>query len=313
MDFNDWLLLERSADKIMVYHGTSAKNLDSIMSQGLIPNPKKRSWSEDKGTSFYAASRKSLDGIYVTKNIMTATSAFHQASNKMEDGGLLISAEIQPKTGFLDEDRLNGRLEHVSSSEWVIANLYVDLQLNKNKSFTEDEFEKYKKAFINYYQESIKLHDQLLSRLNPLLYKAFVAAVNRQACYIDNTSYRGIHQVYDEYSRIAKKEGVSLPPLVNPDKEKCEAELLSIKDSLTRTMKKLANPANVTDSFNKDFFWSSRIMQPIKFSGPNRILCIIFVPHWETKKKPKLLYGKIPDQLIKDWESRIGKFELDKD
>ena len=52
------------------YHGTSARFIDSIMSQGLIPNPKKRTWDEDPGSNYNSPSRKSIGGVYITKNII---------------------------------------------------------------------------------------------------------------------------------------------------------------------------------------------------------------------------------------------------
>ena len=57
------------------YHGSSIKNLRSIVAQGLIPDPKERNWADDPDASIGNPSRASYGGIYVTRNLMTATSA----------------------------------------------------------------------------------------------------------------------------------------------------------------------------------------------------------------------------------------------
>ena len=143
INFKKWINLnEATTDKIIVYHGTPAKNYSSIMSQGLIPNPKQRAWQDDPDTSYYSSSRKSLDGIYVSTNLMTAYSAGRQGGNKgLKEGRLIVICEIQPKTGFMDEDDLNF-IDGFNSNEYVNADLFFSIKTGADKEYVNGYFKK---------------------------------------------------------------------------------------------------------------------------------------------------------------------------
>src|SRR5208337_2478430 len=67
------LMSVTAAARSIWYHGSSIKNLRSILAQGLIPDPKERAWADDPESSVYTPSRESYGGIYVTQNLLTAT------------------------------------------------------------------------------------------------------------------------------------------------------------------------------------------------------------------------------------------------
>ena len=83
-------------------------------------------------------------------------------------------------------------------------------------------------------------------------------------------------------------------------------DFLKAKEVLTRSLKKMANSLNIK-SAESVFSHKSRIMQPIKFSGANRILAIVYEPY-SSKEREKVLYGEVPDQFIKDWSRIIGEW-----
>src|SRR5208282_503702 len=53
-----------AAPKSIWYHGTSLKNLQSIMSQGLIPEGTEKVWADDPSAGISAPSRQSYGGCY---------------------------------------------------------------------------------------------------------------------------------------------------------------------------------------------------------------------------------------------------------
>lgn len=290
--FSEWLLLrEARTGKILVYHGTSPKNFRSIMSQGLVPDHPKRAWSKDDQTSFLSSSRKSLEGVYVTTNLALALSAASNGSNDHRDGKLLIVAEVQPKTGFMDEDDLN-RFSVVSESEYIISALYGAINSNPKSEFVQETFQKFRMKFGNKLADAKGTnHPQLMRRIEPLIWQLFLKAITRQAAYVDDWTFRKAH----DYK----------PNLQKPNKAVAERDFLRVKELLTQSLKKMANPFNY-DSL--PYIFTSRLMEPIGFSGANRILAIIYEPV-DYKQPPEIWYGNVPEQVVSDWTKSIGNWE----
>ena len=293
--FKEWAILKEAATQnIIVYHGTSPKHFQSIMSQGLIADPKKKAWEKDDNTSFYSPSRVSLSGIYVTTNLMTALSAAGNGANSIKDGQLIVIASIQPKTGFMDEDDLN-ILSQVSSHEYVLANLYKLSITDPNNKELLDFYNRYKQTFQNILINKLKKepHQNLNARLEPLLWDLFISALQRQVAHIDDYTYKRAMDFND-----------SIP---QPDKTEAEMQFLKTKEILTKTLKGLANIHNYKDG--NVFNFTSRIMQPINFKEPNKILAIVLLNGYK-KEQPKVLFGKVPEKFIEDYTKSVGQWNL---
>jgi hypothetical protein len=288
MNFREWLFSEAKTDRILVYHGTSPALFPKIMSQGLIPDPPNRNWSDDDNTGFYGATRKSLDGIYVSTNLITALSAATNGQYKIHDGRLLVIAEVQPKTGFMDEDDIN-RFVSVTNNEYMTAALFGAIANTPKDEFVQDFWNKYWDEFMRVIKNKGEVHPKLEERLRPLVWQLFVKANARQAAHLDDWSFRKAR----DYGKAVK-----------PEKSKAEQDFLRVKEVLSKTLKRFANPFNYKEP---QWNFTSRIMQPIKFSGPNRIVGIVFDPK-SHEDQPEVWYGTIPDQFVKDWQERVGKW-----
>ena len=297
INFKKWISLnEATTDKIIVYHGTPAKNYSSIMSQGLIPNPKQRAWQDDPDASYYSSSRQSLDGIYVSTNLMTAYGAGGNGKNRgLKEGRLIVVCEIQPKTGFMDEDDLNS-IDKFNSHEYVNLDLFFSIKTGKDKEYVNRYFKKLLDSF-NWNKDLYSGMDNqaLNASLQPALWNFFEKSIERQISYLD------------DYTFETKMRDHNLKDIKKPISREAEIEFLKAKEVLTRSLKKMANPLNLksTDSVYRH---TSRIMQPIKFSGANKILAIVYRPYSSAEGKEKVLYGEVPDQFIKDWSSSIGEW-----
>ena len=77
-------------------------------------------------------------------------------------------------------------------------------------------------------------------------------------------------------------------------------------DQLSRTMKH-----GIRQQFKGDFRagGTARSLEPIRFSGKNRITCVLEFPPSKVTKYSEdihILWGEVPKQFIEDWETAIG-------
>lgn len=279
-------LVEAHTPKVIMYHGTAFRNLRSIMSHGLVPRPKGRAWQDDPDSAFHSASRASLDGVYLTRNLMTALSAATNGANRkyMKEGDLLVAVEMQPKTLFADEDDLNF-MATVSSMEMVVADLYYSLERGGDAGRLEGEREKYRDRFFSRVSE-VGIHPRMKERLIPMVDSVFEAAIRRQASYVG-------HYLKNYFKEVDA-----------PEKGEAEREFMKAREALTRTLKSLANPFRYPQ---EPFNLTGRAEEPIGFRGSNKIVCILHVP-FDYKERPRLIYGEVPNDLIKQWEERKGEW-----
>jgi hypothetical protein len=292
--FSNWLNLnEAKADKIIVYHGTSYKNLSSILSQGLIPNPKQRAWSEDPNTGFYQASRQSLEGIYVSTNLGTASGAATNAKNRedMKNGSVIVVCEIQPKTAFLDEDDLM-MLDRFNNNEYQLADLFCLIIKDPTDEFVRLQFENFVELFKRMTSEYEGMDNpQLIASLHDSLWNFFKKSIQRKVAYIEDYTFS---KKLRDYKINVEKPNATIS----------EREFLQAKDVLTKSLKKMANPYNLKNR-NEYSRFTSRINSPIRFSGVNKIIAIVHKP-FDYKERPRVVYGQVPEDFVKQYREAIG-------
>lgn len=157
------LFLSLASAPIYLYHGTNKKNLSSILSQGLIPNPKKRTWQDDPDAGYYSPSRQSLEGLYLTSNLVTAVGSAHRGGNKSsKDNPIVFIVEIHPNALYSDEDSISIDLPLVDN-EFHLLNLYRRI-LN---SEADEEISEIVDKKLHYLKEVKKnLHPDLIERVN---------------------------------------------------------------------------------------------------------------------------------------------------
>ena len=85
-----------------------------------------------------------------------------------------------------------------------------------------------------------------------------------------------------------------------------EREFLQAKDVLTKSLKKMANPYNLKNR-NEYSRFTSRINSPIRFSGVNKIIAIVHIP-FDYKDQPRVVYGHVPEDFVKQYREAIGKW-----
>lgn len=89
-----------TAAKELYYHGTSTVFAKRILSEGFVPNPKRKVWNPERGRL------ASYDGTYFSKNFGTASSSAQNAAIKFNGRKCVFEVQLETRTGLMDEDQL---------------------------------------------------------------------------------------------------------------------------------------------------------------------------------------------------------------
>ena len=314
------------------YHGTIASNLPSILSNGLIVDPKIRAWSDHSDASFMTPSQASLKGIYVTRNLLTARIAAVRNIAKQEDRVIVIM-ELQPRSLVADEDSLTHYVKSVlgnscqGSYEWLISEVYIANELGSNPAYVNDIKNKYIKTGVNIIDKQYgPLHPKLLERISEILENGWEVVLGRQASYIENylwkaSFYRNI-STDRKKSMTDKNNEIKLMNIPQEQKDKLysdyvetlipkkpesneyEEKYLIFMDQLTRTVKNAARPSRVLD---KADMMTARSIENIGFSGSNRIISIVKL---DKDFNVEIIYGTLPDDFKEQWRKTTGQLNI---
>ena len=120
--------LQKVAGIELMYHGTIADKLKSILSEGLNTHHE-TVWDEEKGRRQHDRSLQSYGGTYFTNNFMSAVSAGGNAADKFVDnridrGIVVAQLELRTPSILVDEDQLPNPLRAINTAFGVSANDY---------------------------------------------------------------------------------------------------------------------------------------------------------------------------------------------
>ena len=304
------------------YHGTSAKRAKKILVRGLDPDipQKERSWDKDE-PSAGSPTRESYGGIYVSRNLMSAYSAAGRTSRKDKANRAIVIMELQPRNLVSDEDDFGSRLSsiagHLGGSVYHHIYPYMwetyGVSNSEHKEYAKDQKEKWcKNALVHIFYDS-KPDERLKNRVYEVLFSTvYKAMLARVVSYLDRT---GEHSYNDRYEWIRayrdatgqydkKEDEVKAPP--PPSQQEGERMFMEAIDQLTRTMKH-----GLRQKFRGEFraMNTARSLEPIGFSGKNRIVCIAEFPPSKASQYSEdihVIYGTPPKQFVDDWEKAIG-------
>ena len=321
------------------YHGTKGSRLQSILSSGLIPNPKKREWDSDPHAGFTQPSRESLEGVYLTRNLMTAISSSTRNKDRNE-AGVIVICEMQPRSLVADEDDLSyiARYPMINDNEWLVAEAYIARALGTNPEYIERARETYVDKLIRDLKElkSVSMHPFQETRMRELASEAWDAGLDRQAAYTftnndydwtqiyfrncGDTGRERFNNLYDkilaslgddseESRHKAYEEAVKRVVPSHPDAATSEGKFAKVMDMMSRTMKKTARPGQ-----SESFMQTARSLTPIGFSGSNRIVGIVEILRDPNPKDyrdyVRLVFGEIPDDFRSQWQKRVGELRM---
>lgn len=278
------------------YHGTSAKYLKSILSQGLIPDSKEKSWDRDDGASQSMPDRTTYGGVYVTRNLMTAYGAAWRVARKTNNNRLIVMIDLQSKSLIADEDNIVLNLTQypeITALWYFKETKYPSDYLEYRKNLADAKKEWVRNVlskFIDLYELKNEKIKQILKKY--LDDEGFEAVLTRTVSY--STDKYLWHRNWD-LRNIDKND---IPALPTPAEG--EAVFRKFVDKLTRLLKSLV--------INKNSFAPiGRSLQPIRFTGSNKIVCIIeLIEKKNEADKIKLVYGALPPDFIKQYRDRIN-------
>lgn len=280
------------------YHGTSTKYLNDILTNGLIPNPKERSWDKDPDASTSTLDRSSYGGVYVTRNLMTATSSAWRTARKTDGNRLVVILDLQPKSLIADEDDIAPFF--VNYNEQNAFYYYKLLKYGSEYSDYMRDLEIEKKRFTEKVVKQISdLRDIKNQKIIDILHKlifdeGFYATVTRIVAYSD-LKPGSFSDMWTRCWDTRKIDIDQIPPL--PKKEEGENVFRTFVNKLTVLLKEIAR--------HNGFAKTARSLEPIKFSGSNKIVCVVeFVTYAKSSPKFKIHYGTLPQDFIDQYKER---------
>jgi len=344
----DWYKTARyggsEKERSIWYHGTRGKNLPSVMSQGLIPDPKKREWAEDPSVGLGNMPRTSLGGVYVTQNLMTAISSANRSRDrKGGEPAVIVIIELQPRTLVVDEDHISVAQHALPfnyvSDHWIAETFmlreigglgYADHLGKLRKDYAERVLAHVKRDFSGIHPAMEKVAVGLLNEM-------WDAVLDRQAAYAYvpdashdwraafwrtapqalqdriNREMEGLgwsRQNDDAANDAIYREAVSRHVPKHPDAGEANAKFMGYMDKLTRLFKGMARPAKAKEQALNP---TGRVLEPIGFSGSNRIVGIVEVVESSTElylEDVKVVWGNLPDKFVSDWTKAVGELRI---
>lgn len=311
-----------SAKEVQIwYHGTSMKKIPAIMSRGLDPNvpQKNKSWGSDPNVDVLNLDKTSYGGIYVTRNLMTSTSAAFRTSRQDKTNRAVVILSLQNRSLIGDEDDFAGRLQHLHAhlAGSVYHSIYPYMweiygPPDYHKEYAYQAKDKWvENGMISLFYDNPGANENLKKEVRRLLYtEGYAAMLTRSVSYLkkkeSHTDYWEWRKAYADVHKLPNYDmEVEIPD--PPSSVEGEKRYRSFIDKLTRTMKYKAR------DFAASFSATARSMEPIKFNGTNRIIAIVeLVPGVVNKYHDdiRILYGKLPEDFIAQWKERIGELTI---
>lgn len=281
---------------IELYHGTSTEFLRSILSQGLIPDTAKGVWKDDPHVSIMQPSRISVGGTYLTPNATTAASYAYGSARKFNEQPIIVIVHIVPQALESDEDsiRTENSLVKAFSNITGMSFNYEPWKIKAIEDVNPTEYFRLEREFGNHFHERhLKNSKHKLDR--SLLNYAFKKTWERMLPYVSTEEAK--RQYHNTFVRFREDETIEIPPYSFlppvPSKESVEKEYKAMEDKLTRHYKLIDT---------SDQFMTARTLQPIRFSGRNKIIGIIQVPKI-GEDVAYVLYGEATPEFIDKFSS----------
>lgn len=284
---------------IELYHGTSTQFLSSILSQGLIPDTKEGVWKEDPHASVMQPSRISVGGTYLTPNATTAATYAYGSARKYNEQPIVVITEIVPQALESDEDSIrteNSLVKAFMTTTGMSFN-YEPWKIKAIEDVNPIEYTRMENEFADHFHKMYAKTD-LHKMDREMLRRAFRATWERMLPHVSKEEAK--RQYHNTFVRFNEDPETNPNPPYSflpesPGKEQAEMAYKSMEDELTRHYK-------VLDT--QDPFMTARTVQPIRYSGRNKIIGIVQIPY-KDQNDTYVLYGQATPEFL----DKFSKFK----
>ena len=276
MKINDIVCEAKFSKPVIMYHATERKNLKSILSKGLSREHQGTGWGHEDGGDYFVRDFMPLGGIYLTKSF----GVIHQVINNIgDDGYVLVICQIQPRSGYLDEDNVDELLRGFYTSVVPSKAIYYYKKFLTDDSFKQKVIKKFfdltSKELLQYYD-----YDGIVEFIKAYLLRPAAHAVEEDI-------------KPDERNEFENEM---------PSSDYAEKNYRKHLDWLTKALKRIAYDENI---LKNDASKNIRIIDDITYSGVNKIIGILEFPRYQSdfgyirydKGVPSSVYQKIESQL----------------
>lgn len=298
------LLARRTAaNRLTMFHGTASgpnnSRLRSILKHGLVPTAPK-AWADDPNAKANRMrSRAAYGGTYFAANPRVAFSSVHQSrGSDKSQYPVIITATIQPRAALPDEDDYTFSVDHA----YHYATKTVDHPHTDGyyylcifiEGFEPSSLEEARQRFADSTASSLQRSGvsielpRLRKFTDPLFDAEVVRRVSNQPddWYGFKKTVQGRALEYFKYDRQTPLELDQLPAEIQkqPTYEEGETQFRAALDALVKATRRLAigletHAEGAADRYRHVL----RVMEPVTFSGRNRITSIVSLPNYYSR------------------------------
>ena len=278
---------------VIAYHGTRYKNLQTILSQGLMSSKSGTGWGSSIKGSEMQKDKKSVGGVYFT------TSASMAVRITPGEQKLLVIAQVEPRSSYSDEDDIDFDLTRAMKSlinTNSIDQMMVEYLILKNSPDDKTDYlvDKFIQNLQGRYGQLLMKNDRYNDLIKDYIYtgiqriiaqkftrgKPFFSRVYGDVDYVFNISKKEAKDMVDnEYENF-----ISAPRAEMEHKE-------AIRD-MTVALKRVVYDSDYMEPTSTLRGRTFRIEDDINYRGVNRILSIVVIGSKGTVEET--VYGEIP-------------------
>ena len=296
----------------IMYHGTSSTFLPSILAQGLLPDPPRRVWAEDKAAreSGFQATRRSLKGVYLSDKLFQARKGAYNAVRQFGGHELIVIAQIQMRAAYADEDDLRCQLER-AVARWRSVSLgirgmaeYNTYALGYLDGTTADRRRQLEAAFVTQAHAEVPGEQERVPPAKEALVDWLYAHLRAMHYKLKRRSHDKADWAYNwGYSAAAEISRYADVPQPDVDIVDAEADYLAAFDKLTRRYKRVGmRPVRQWAEMDHTL----RLNLPVGFRGQNQILAIL-EDRTDDRDGLAVHYAKhVPKEFVEEWTRRRG-------
>jgi hypothetical protein len=301
--------LKKIAAKRYMWHGTSIKNLSSILSEGLNFHSKRQNWTEDstrdESTSYSPQSRGSFPGIYLTNNVGTARGSGMRANQFKQlvsrSPIVIVGVQIEDRTPsiILDEDKIPSpqstfnQIYHVNGGGYFYGGW-----LKESKGEAEQVARQWLSRILGDYLPVSKEPTKRIEWLLPYAIPVVIACA--EVYYADEYRRTDMKSNYDQYF-----------PNVATSFSEARSKYRQVLHTFLQKIHFLVERKGQSE-FNVNF----KISEPISYVGANKIVFVATIyrydindlnyKYYETIKINYMSDPLILNDFVKDMVDRVG-------